>query len=74
VTIANVKIWDKYGIQQSKLNVQHSKARRLLLNLVAAVDATNLSGSTAAAKVSRFRNNLIHYERGCCEEFNNEAS
>jgi len=41
VTIANVKIWDdKYGIQQSKLNVQHSKTRRLLLNLVAAVDAT----------------------------------
>jgi hypothetical protein len=41
VTIANVKIWDdKYGIQQSKLKVQHSKTMRLLLNLVATVDAT----------------------------------
>jgi len=40
VTIANVKIWDKYGIEQSKLDVQHSKTKRVLLSLVAAVDAT----------------------------------
>jgi hypothetical protein len=38
--MANVKIRDdKYGMQQSKLNVQPSKTRRMLLNAVAAVDA-----------------------------------
>jgi hypothetical protein len=40
VTIANVKMWDMCGIEQSKLDVQHSKTRRVLLNLFAAMDAT----------------------------------
>jgi hypothetical protein len=40
VTVASVKIWDdKYGIQQSKLNVQLSNTRRPMLRLVAAADA-----------------------------------